>query len=424
MGLQLILGGSGTGKSFMMYQNVVRKSMDSPEEHFMAIVPEQFTMETQKTIVQLSPRKGTMNIDILSFERLAKRIFEEAGLNSLRVLDDTGKCLILRKIIEENKERLSVFGSKVKMAGFIEEMKSVISELCQYGIGEEELKDISERSKSRPLLYAKCQDILLILTELRGFLKDRFIMNEELLTRACELIPHSRLVRNCHITFDEYTGFSPVQYQVIGALLKYAKSVTVTLTIRDAGPAHLQSEKEQDIFLLTIKTANRLKKLAEEYGARVHNDLILTEPKRFSGTDDLAVLERNIFRFGKLQDVPGKRRRAVERQGNRSIAVTVSTGPVMEADYVAFSIKSLVRKQNIRYRDIAVLTADIEGYHRVLAEAFEKHDIPCFIDYKRSITANPMVETIRAVLEIITDNYSYESVFRYLRCYMSSLTRE
>ena len=178
MGLQLILGGSGTGKSFMMYQNVVRKSMDSPEEHFMAIVPEQFTMETQKTIVQLSPRKGTMNIDILSFERLAKRIFEEAGLNSLRVLDDTGKCLILRKIIEENKERLSVFGSKVKMAGFIEEMKSVTSELCQYGIGEEELKDISERSKSRPLLYAKCQDILLILTELRGFLKDRFIMNE------------------------------------------------------------------------------------------------------------------------------------------------------------------------------------------------------------------------------------------------------
>ena len=420
MGLQLILGGSGTGKSFMMYQNVVKKSMDCPDEYFMAIVPEQFTMETQKTIVQLSPRKGTMNIDILSFERLAKRIFEEAGLSSLRVLDDTGKCLILRKIIEENKERLSVFGSKVKMAGFIEEMKSVISELCQYGIGEEELKDILERSETRPLLFAKCQDILLIQKELRKFLKDRFIMNEELLARACELIPHSRMVRNCHITFDEYTGFSPVQYQVIGALLKYAKSVTVTLTIRDAGPDHLQSEKEQDIFLLTVKTANRLKKLAREYEAEVHSDLILTEPKRFSGTDDLAVLERNIFRFG---NVSGKRR-GKEPHGTRSVAVTVSNGPVQEADHVAASIKSLVREQNIRYREIAVLTADIEGYHRVLAEAFEQHDIPCFIDYKRSITANPMVETIRAVLEVITENYSYESVFRYLRCYMSSLTRE
>lgn len=423
MGLQLILGGSGTGKSFMMYQNVVRKSMDCPDESFMAIVPEQFTMETQKTIVQLSPRKGTMNIDILSFERLAKRIFEEAGLSSLRVLDDTGKCLILRKIIEENKERLSVFGSKVKMAGFIEEMKSVISELCQYGIGEEELKDILKRSEPRPLLYAKCQDILLIQTELRKFLKDRFIMNEELLTRACELIPDSRMVRNCHITFDEYTGFSPVQYQVIGALLKYARSVTVTLTIRDAGPDHLQSEKEQDIFLLTVKTANHLKKLAWEHGVEVHSDRIMTEPKRFSGTDDLAVLERNIFRFGKPGDVSGKRRGNLIH-GNRSVAVTVSAGPVQEADYVASSIKSLIREQNIRYREIAVLTADIEGYHRVLAEAFEHHDIPCFIDYKRSITANPMVETIRAVLEIITENYSYESVFRYLRCYMSSLTRE
>lgn len=424
MGLQLILGGSGTGKSYMMYQNVVKKSMDCPKEYFMAIVPEQFTMETQKTIVQLSPNKGTMNIDILSFERLAKRIFEEAGRNTLKVLDDTGKCLILRKIIEENKEQLSVFGSKVKMAGFIDEMKSVISELCQYGIGEEELKEIAGRLKTRPLLYSKCQDILLILTKLREFLKDRFIMNEELLTRACESIPYSRMVQNCHITFDEYTGFSPVQYQVIGALLKYAKSVTVTLTIRDAGPAHLQSQKEQDIFLLTIKTANRLKKLAEEHGAEVHNDLILTEPKRFSGADELAFLERNIFSYGKPSDTSEKHCRQENKQDNRNIAVTVSTNPVMEADYVASTIKSLVREQKIRYKEIAVLTADIEGYHRVLAEAFEKHDIPCFIDYKRSITANPMVETIRAVLEIITDNYSYESVFRYLRCYMSSLSRE
>lgn len=413
MGLQLILGGSGTGKSHMMYQNVVKKSIDSPKEHFMAIVPEQFTMETQKTIVQLSPNKGTMNIDILSFDRLAKRIFEEAGLSTLKVLDDTGKCLILRKIIEENREQLSVFASKVKMAGFIDEMKSVISELYQYGIGGKELKEIAGQAESRPLLHAKCQDILLILTKLQEFLRDRFVMNEELLTRVCELIPHSAMVQNCHITFDEYTGFSPVQYQVIGALLKYAKSVTITLAIREAGSIDLQRGREQDIFLLTIKTAKRLKKLAEDNGVTVHRDIILTEPKRFFRAADLAFLEQHLFCYGKH-----------EWKDNKNVEITVSSNPVMEADYVASSIQSLVREQKIRYKEIAVLTADIEGYHRVLGEVFEQHDIPCFIDYKRSITSNPMVETIRAVLEIITENYSYESVFRYLRCYMSSLSRE
>ena len=413
MGLQLILGGSGTGKSYMMYQDVVKKSINNRYESFMAIVPEQFTMETQKTIVQLSPQKGSMNIDILSFDRLAKRIFEEAGLNTLNVLDDTGKCLILRKIIEENQVQLSVFGSKVKMAGFIDEMKSVISELCQYGIGEEELKEIAKQTKSRPLLHAKFQDILIILTKLRDFLEGKFIMNEELLTRVCELIPYSKLIQNSHITFDEYTGFSPVQYQVIGEVLKYAKSVTVTLTIRDANSLRLQNVKEQDIFLLTIKTANRLKKLAEDNKVVIHSDIFLTENKRFVQSQDLDFLERNLFCYGKHEFI---------KQDN--INITVSTNPVMEANYVAGTIKKLILEQKVRYKEIAVLTSDIEGYHKVIGEVFEQHEIPCFIDYKRSIIATPMVETIRAVLEIITDNYSYESVFRYLRCYMSSLSRE
>ena len=196
MGLQLILGSSGTGKTTEMYNEMIEMSRNIKGVRYLAVVPEQFTMETQKTIVNLSPEKGTMDIDILSFDRLAKRIFEEAGLNSLEVLDDTGKCLIIRKIIEENKSKLTVFGSKVKMVGFIDEMKSMISELYQYGIGEKELNDMLEKSLKKPLLYAKLEDIKLIIEQLKLYLKDRFVMNEELLQRVCELIPESKVIKD------------------------------------------------------------------------------------------------------------------------------------------------------------------------------------------------------------------------------------
>ena len=415
MGLQLILGSSGTGKTTAMYNEMIEMSRNIKGVRYLAVVPEQFTMETQKTIVNLSPEKGTMDIDILSFDRLAKRIFEEAGLNSLEVLDDTGKCLIIRKIIEENKSKLTVFGSKVKMVGFIDEMKSMISELYQYGIGEKELNDMLEKSLKKPLLYAKLEDIKLIIEQLKLYLKDRFVMNEELLQRVCELIPESKVIKDSYITFDEYTGFSPVQYNVIKMLLKYASKVTVALTIREPDKIDYgMSDNELDVFGITIKTVNKLKKTAIDENVEIYSDIILKTAKRFGEIEELKYLEENLFKFGKK---PFK----VNNKDNISIHVCSNISD--EAEYVAYTAKKLVREKGYRYKDIAVVTADVENYHRVITETFAKHDIPCFIDYKRSIIANPMVESLRAILEMITENYSYETVFRFLKCGMSTLER-
>lgn len=415
MGLQFIIGGSGTGKTTYMFNEMIEKSMENKGIKYMAVVPEQFTMETQKTIVNLSPGRGTMDIDILSFDRLAKRVFEEAGLNSLKVLDDTGKCLIIRKIIEENKNKLSVFGSKAKMAGFIDEMKSMISELYQYGVGEKELDEMLKISEKKPLLYAKISDIRLIMENLKTYLEDKFIMNEELLQRVCELIPESKLIKDSYIVFDEYTGFTPVQYKVIGYLLKYASQVNVALTIRDGDKTDFSKVNcAADIFGITIKTLNKLKRIADEQQIELHSDIILKSSYRWNNKNEFKYLEENIFKFGKKPF----------NLDNDNLSIHMCGNTDDETEYVAYTIKKLVSSQNIRYKDIAVITADIDTYYRSITENFGKHDIPCFIDHKRNIITNPMVESIRAVLEIINENYSYETVFRYLKCGMSSLGRD
>lgn len=416
MGLQLILGSSGTGKTTKMYNDMLQKSVINKNRKYLAVVPEQFTMETQKIIVELSPGHGTMDIDILSFDRLAKRIFDEAGMNSLEVLDDTGKCLIIRKIIEENKNKLTIFGSKVKMSGFIDEMKSLVSELYQYGIGEKELDEMLEKSSKKPLLYAKLEDIRLIMVELKKYLKDKFIMNEEILKRVCELIPESEIIKNSYITFDEYTGFSPVQYEVIRMLLKYSGDINVALTVREADKIdYVKADNGLDTFGITVKTVNKLKKIANDENVEVYSDIILKENYRFRECSEFVYLEENLFKYGKKQ---------FEIKDKERISIHICANAEREADYVAYNIKELVNTKGYRYRDIAVVTADIATYNRVITEVFQKHDVPCFIDYKRSVIANPMVESIRAVLEIISEGYSYETVFRYLKCGMSSLERK
>ena len=140
MSLQFVIGSSGSGKTRYLYENLINLSMEHPEGNYIAIVPEQFTMQTQKEIVTLHPNHGSMNIDIVSFQRLAYRIFEELGVEHLEVLDDMGKSMVLRRVAAGQKKNLGLYGSHLNQTGFVNQLKSMLSELYQYGIQPENLR--------------------------------------------------------------------------------------------------------------------------------------------------------------------------------------------------------------------------------------------------------------------------------------------
>ena len=146
MSLQFIMGPSGSGKSHYLYQKVTEESLKNPEKNYIVLVPEQFTMQTQKDFVMASPRKGILNVDVLSFNRLAYRIFEETGENNRLVLDDVGKSFVIRKIAGDYEQELKVLGGNLKKPGFISEMKSIISEFTQYDIQGETLDKLLEET--------------------------------------------------------------------------------------------------------------------------------------------------------------------------------------------------------------------------------------------------------------------------------------
>ena len=174
-----------------------------------------------------------MNIDIVSFERLAHKVFEELGFCESDILNDTGKVLILRKILEESREDLVLYRRKVHMPGFAQEMNSSVTELKQYGIDDNELFLMQEaaRQEGNRTLFSKLQDIRLIYRRFNEAVSERYTTQEEVLEVFARLVSQSELIRGAHIYLDGFTGFTPVQYRLILELLKYSAGVCASVVI-------------------------------------------------------------------------------------------------------------------------------------------------------------------------------------------------
>ncbi len=416
MSLQFYFGGSGAGKSRKLQDEITIRSLQEPDTDFLFIVPDQFTMQTQKDLVENeNGRGGIRNIDVLSFSRLAHRIFEETGGNEKPVLDDTGKSLILRKVAAKAAGQLSVIGKNLQKQGYIHEVKSVISEFMQYGIGEAELKQMIDCSSQRGALQYKLKDLHILYREFMDYINGQFITTEETLDLLCKALGKSRLIRRSVIVFDGFTGFTPIQNRVILELMKQAKEVIVTI-IMDGNDAPFEEDGEQKLFHLSKKTAGKLHQMAVENHIPRKEDVYLKESPvpRFSHNPEMAHLEKQLFRYPM---VPYDKE-------NKSIQIFEATNPKEEVRQTAALIKELVRKEGYAYRDIAVVSGDLNAYAPHVDLEFEKFGIPCFVDRTRGIVLNPFIEYIKSALSMLIHDFSYETVFHYLRSGLTDFSME
>lgn len=416
MALQFILGNSGAGKSRYLYEKIIKESMEHPKKNYLVLVPEQFTMQTQKTLVEMHPGGGILNIDVLSFERLAYRVFEEVGGSKRTLLEETGKSLVLQKVVQEIGPRLSYLGSRMKKQGYIQEMKSLISELMQYKVETEQLETvISHWKEENSLLYYKLSDVKLLYEGFQEYLKERYLTGEEVLGLLCQLIGDSAIVKDSTVVLDGFTGFTPVQNQVIQKLFSLCDLVYVTVTLA-AGENPYRLEGSHRLFSMSKKTIHTLLLLAKEASAEILEEIWLRPEGqwRFAEAPALNFLEQNLFRY----------RKAVYEGPQEEIQIFAAPSPLREMEETANRIARLVRTRGYRYGEIAVIAGDLSVYGNYARQVFDQAGIPCFLDEKHSVLMNPFVEFLRSSVEVYVQNCSYESMFRYLRCQMSSLTRE
>lgn len=404
MALQFVFGGSGSGKTRYLYEQAIRLSLEQPDRRFLVVVPEQFTMQAQKEIIRLHPRHGIMNIDVLSFKRLAYRVFDELAVKMPVVLDDMGKSMVLRRVSGRKKSGLGLYGSHLGQAGFINQLKSQISELCQYGITPQDL-ELLQGETENPLLKQKLGDLGLIFQEFKDYIADHYITAEEILDILCRELPRSEMLKNSVIFLDGYTGFTPVQYRIVELFITHALDVVCAVTV-DYGADPYRESGIQNLFYMSKHTVCRLAAMAKAGGVELKEDVILDRRPawRFAQSPALDFLEQNLYRYN------GR----VWKGEQDQVKLFCGQTPEEEVRYVKSRIESLVREQGLRYRDMAVVTGDLAAYGREITRQFDQAGIPFFMDDKKSILENPMVELIRAVLEAVRD-FSYENVFRYLK---------
>ncbi|MBE5997382.1 MAG: helicase-exonuclease AddAB subunit AddB, partial [Lachnospiraceae bacterium] len=412
MALQFILGTPGSGKSRCLFQRIIEESMAHPEQNFLVIVPEQFSMQTQRELVRLHPRGGILNIDVLSLNRLAYRIFDETGADTRELLEESGKSIVLRRISLEKKKEMPYLGRHLRQPGSISEIKSVLSELMQYAVTPEDL--LAGSASVSPELRVKLQDIASLLADYRAYCREHFMNAEEVPTYLARLIGRSAFLQNCTVAFDGFTGFTPVQLPVLRELLIHARNVYITAAIDRTWAKNPGGDS--DLYLMSRAMMRSLYDLAGEVKIPVIPPSFIEDgpESRLARSPELRFLEKHIFR----------NRRALYEGETEGIRITSCENPHAEVRSAARRIRRMVREKGFRYRDIAVIAGDLASYGDLIRRIFPEYDIPFFVDEKRSALHHPYIEFLRAAMQIITEGWSAGAVFRLLRTGLTDLAED
>ena len=403
--VKLVLGRSGSGKTQRLCQDMITRSIKDREHNYYMIVPEQFTMETQRRMSKLHPDGGIIDIDILSFDRLAYRIFEEMSVKTNQVLEDLGKTMVISHLLEVHAKELLIFGRSSHRAGFHDEMKSMICELFQYGVHREDVVSAMEALDHTGALYMKLHDLLLIYDYFMEYMEGQYIVAEQLLDYAGAYVEESHKLSGAVLYFDGFTGFTPVQYVMLNRLMYVASSMQFAITM----PMPRQEfAREHHLFHMGYQTFQNIMGLLRDHTEidfSVDNDIAeLSENHRHKGSKLLAHLEQNLFTFPyrAFEGVSDDLHIFAARTAREEICETART------------IRKLIA-QGYRYRDIAVVTGDLGGVAYLAEELFNEYAIPYFVDQNTDMRKNPFVSWLLSLWRIVAYGYRRTDVIAYIK---------
>lgn len=409
MALQFIFGSSISRKSEEIFREALQEAEKNTEQLWQIVVPEQSTLVVQKQVLELTKNLGLMQVDVVSFNRLAYRVMEEVNQKSQGILDDTGKSMLLRKIAGEVADSLELFGGNLSRRGFIEQLKSMLSEFLQYGVMPEQLEQITEQLENQPLLQHKIRDLSRIYQAFKNRMKGEVITAEELLPQLCQWVPDSEYVKQSVFILDGFTGFTPVQYQLLELLMVWSRDVKVILNM-DTRENPYKITGMQELFYMSKQVVSKMSMLADRLHVEIKPAVMIEHCRPVAAP--LAALERRLFRYplkpyAEMVD---------------AIHLHRAKNPEEEVRYVLLQVLSFIR-QGYRYRELAVICSDMTVYTPVIEKWFGRAGLPLFLDRKKTLLDNPLVELIRSALEAVEKNYSYESMFALLRNGLMPLNR-
>ncbi|MFJ9498816.1 helicase-exonuclease AddAB subunit AddB [Brevibacillus centrosporus] len=404
MAVQFVLGRAGTGKTTAIHQQIREHLSANPlGTPMILLVPEQASFQEEYALATLPGLNGVMGTQVLSFGRLGHRLLQELGDLTLVPVDDLGKHMVLRMLLERYKDELQMFARSALQPGFASQLGRLISEFKSYGVTLAHSENLEWGSAN---LNQKLHDLRLIMAAYEDYLAEGYCDADDILNRVATMIPESAYIKSAEIYIDGFTGFTNQELRVIEQLMRHAKKVTIALTL-EPSERH-SSVDELGLFHPTLRTYQALELIAREAGVRIEQPLLQNDLIRFKNSPWLQHIEQVYFQWGD----PGA---APEPKRDNEVALLSAANRRSEVEAVALHILKLAREDGYRWKDMAILLREIGTYADEISTIFTDYGIPHFLDQKRGVLHHPLVELVRSALEVIVTKWRYDAVFRCLK---------
>lgn len=411
MGIRFIYGRAGTGKSIYCINDIKKRLTYDEDNKLIYLVPEQYTFQRETLLLRMITERALMRSEVISFKRMAYRVFEECSGRRHDRLKESGKSMLLYKVIQEDKENLVYFSKIAKEQGFIDVLSKTITEFKKYNISPEIINTNLENIENHDL-HEKMKDLSSIYDKFNKSLSENTIDSDDELTILKQKLEDCSIYDDAIIWIDEFTTFTPQQLDIIRILSKKCKEVNITLCMDDI---EQKNDDVTDVFDVINKTEKMILDMMREENIEYLEPINLNQNKtnRFSGNSELSHLEKYYYTYPYKQ----------YNKEIKNMRLYKANNSYDEMESVAKEIIRLVREDGYRYKDISVVCRNIEAYDKIATVIFSEYDIPYFLDQKIDILNNPVVVLILSALEIIIKKWSYESVFKYLKSYLTNVSQ-
>lgn len=408
MRIRFILGRTGSGKSKWIMDEMHTRLLQGGREHLIMLVPEQFTLQAERDLITSLRLPGMIRIEVLSFSRLARRVFDQVGGATRVLLNEQGKNMVLRRMVDSHNAELTIYKKSAAQSGFISRLGEFISELKGRDISPLKLHD-SVQDREGTIIQQKVHDLALIYEHFNEYLRGRYLDADDHLNLFSQRIGDAEFLHNAYLWVDGFTTFSPQSLKILAQLIKVAKQTTISVTI-DPG----NEGRDGELFDLSAKSLERLRVLAKTAGIEEEILTIKNSNKVIRKNPVIEYLEKELFAYP-----------ARKFKGHvKDIGIFAAANRNSEVEYAAAQVIELVRERGWRYHDLAVVCNDIDNYGPIIKRVFNEYGIPVFMDQKRSLMGNSIIKLVLSSVEVIRRGFRYEDLFTFLKTGFSGLNHD
>ncbi len=401
--IKFVYGPAACGKSTYIYNKIIEDLQNGKKP--ILIVPDQNILSAERAIIDMAADVSTIDLEVLSFRRLANHVFRTLGGLSFNDLSEGGRLLIMWRALREASAFLKVY-DKVddKNTSFAEIMLSTVDELKQFAITPPMLESAGNKLQEKhKTLSEKLQDISFIYGTYQAFLSKEYNDPADELTRLASTLENSGFFNGYSVYFDSFDSFTPQQYKVINHIMLQSDEVTFSLCY--------SPEDNTDVFGTTEATYKNINKFANRYNIKTFGTY-LKESLGFE-YDDIAYVSKNLWRH------------EVENEAflgdNSHVNTIVCHDKFEEAEAVVCDILKKVRCGE-RYKDILVIARDINSYEGIIDCELENNGIPFFMSRRTDITSKPVFKLILATLAIKNKGWRFNDVISYVKTGLAGIS--